>query len=150
MFAFGIGLLILGALIVVAEIHTFTIYLIAVAAACLVAGALAVGLHTGPDTTLIGFGLVLLAGLPVAHLTRRSLRNAESDRVSQDDVGAAAEVVSIRNGRLRVSYRGAEWDARPAAGDSAEGLLPGVSLTIVARDGNTLVVARTETVGARV
>lgn len=141
MFDFGIALLILGALTVVAEIHSFTVYLIVVAAACFVAGGLAVAAHTGLDLTLIAFGLVLLAGLPVAHVARRRLHNPESDRVSRDDVGAEVRLVSIDNGSFRVSYRGAEWDARPATGFSPEGLNPGARLTVVARDGSTLIVA---------
>ncbi|MGA8261972.1 MAG: NfeD family protein, partial [Arenicellales bacterium] len=142
LFTFGIALLIAGALMVVAEIHSFTIYLLAVAAACFAAGGLAVGLHTGLDVTLAAFGLVLLAGLPAAHVARRRLHNPESDRVSRDDVGAAVRVVSNDDDGLRVSYRGAQWDARPATGLPAEALAPGARLTIVARDGNTLVVTR--------
>jgi membrane protein implicated in regulation of membrane protease activity len=142
MFSLGIALLIAGALMVVAEIHSFTVYLLAVAAACFAAGGLAVGAHTGLDTTLTAFGLVLLAGLPAAHVARRRLKNPESDRISRDDVGAAVRVVSMDNGTLRVSYRGAEWDARPAPGLSPQALTPGERLTIVERDGSTLVVAQ--------
>lgn len=149
MFAFGISLLIAGALVIVAEIQSFTIYLIAVALACFVAGGIAVSGHAGLDVTLAAFGLVLFAGLPLAHLARRRLRNPESDRVSRDDVGAMVEVVSVRNGMLRVSYRGAEWDAR-AAGDKLppERMVPGARLTIVKRDGNTLVVRAPDTAAA--
>lgn len=145
MFAFGIGLLITGALVVVAEIHSFTIYLIAVAVACFAAGGVSVGLHAGPDTTLIVFAAVLLTGLPAAHVARRRLKNTESDRVSHDDVGAVVEVVSVRNGAIRVAYRGAEWDARPAAGTSPEELRPGTRPTIAARDGSTLILAAPDT-----
>lgn len=149
MFAVGIVLLILGALMVVAEIHSFTVYLLAVAVACFVAGGLAVGAHTGLDLTLIAFGLVLLAGLPAAHVARRRLNNPESDRVSRDDVGATVRVVSLDDGNLRVSYRGAAWDARPAAGLSTDALTPGARLTIVEREGSTLIVARPGAAAAR-
>lgn len=149
MFAFGIALLIAGALVIVAEIQSLTIYLIAVALACFVAGGLAASGRAGLDLTLAAFGLVLLAGLPLAHLARRRLRNPESDLVSHDDVGAMVEVISVRNGMLRVSYRGAEWDARAAGGElPSERMVPGARLTIVERDGNTLVVCPPDTAAA--
>ncbi|MGH8427625.1 MAG: NfeD family protein [Gammaproteobacteria bacterium] len=140
MFVFGIVLLVAGALVVVAEIHTLTIYLIALAAACFVAGGLALGADTGLATTLIVFAVVLFAGLPVAYYARRRLKNPESEHVTHDDVGASVTVVTARDGQLRVSYRGAEWDARPAAELAAENIAPGARLRIAARDGNTLVV----------
>lgn len=148
MFEFGIILLLAGGVAIVVEIQSLTIYLIAVALACFVAGALAVSGHVGPDITLGAFGLVLLAGLPVAHLTRRRLKNPESDRVSHDDVGSIVEVVSASHGVLRVSYRGALWDARPAGELSAEQMSSGARLTIVEREGNVLVVDRTSTLGS--
>lgn len=141
MFALGIVLLIAGALVVAAEVHSFTVYLLAVAAACFAAGALALSGHAALDVTLIVFAAVLLAGLPAAHFARRRLKNAESERVSSDDVGAAVEVVAVAKGALRVSYRGAEWDARPVPGLALSSLVPGMRLTVAARDGNTLVVA---------
>ncbi|MHB8348152.1 MAG: NfeD family protein [Acidiferrobacterales bacterium] len=147
MFTVGIVLLIVGAFVTVAEIQSLTIYLIAVALACFVAGGLALLAHTGLATTLIAFALILLAGFPVAHYARRRLRNPESDRVSRDDVGATVEVVAVRGQTLRVSYRGTEWDARPAAGISAAGLVAGTTLRIVERDGSILVVDRQGTTG---
>ncbi|MGH8224855.1 MAG: NfeD family protein [Gammaproteobacteria bacterium] len=141
MFTFGIILLIVGALVVVAEIHSFTVYLLALAAACFVAGGLALGAHTGLAVTLIVFAIVLFAGLPIAHYARRRLKNQESEQVSNDDVGASVTVVAVRDGQLRVSYRGAEWDARPFAELAPELAAVGTRLRIVARDGNTLVVA---------
>lgn len=134
-------MLVAGALVVVAEVHTLTIYLIALAAACFVSGGLALGAHTGLDVSLIAFAIVLFAGLPVAHYVRRRLQNPESERVSHDDVGAPVTVVAVHQGRVRVSYRGSEWDARPTAGLAPERLAAGATLWIAARDGNTLVVA---------
>ncbi len=141
MFSFGIILLIAGALVVVTEIHTFTIYLIALAAACFVAGGLALGAHTGLAATLIAFAIILFAGLPAAHYARRRLKNPESEDVTHDDVGATVTVVAVDGAQLRVSYRGAEWDARPVAELTPESIAAGARLRIVARDGNTLVVA---------
>lgn len=142
MFTVGVALLIGGAVIVMVEVHTLTIYLIALAVACFAAGGLALTAHTGPDTTLAAFALVLFAGLPVAHFARRRLRTQDSERVSHDDVGALVTVITVRSdGRLRVTYRGAEWDARPATGVMIDGLAPGTPLVIAARDGNTLLLA---------
>ena len=140
MFTFGIALLIAGALAVVVEIHSFTIYLIAVAAACFVAGGLALMAHTGLDATMMAFALVLLAGLPAVHYVRKRLKNPESDLISRDDVGAEVEVISVKDRSLRVRYRGADWDARPVPDLAVEGLVPGAILRVFARDGNTLIL----------
>lgn len=148
MFSLGIALLIAGALVIVIEIQSLTIYLIAVSLACFVAGAIAVSGIAGLDITLTVFGLVLLAGLPAAHIFRRHLKNPESDLVSHDDIGATVEVVSTSNGMLRVNYRGAQWDARPAARLPDECRQPGARLTIVDRMGNVLVVGQSENIGA--
>lgn len=142
MFIVGVMLLIVGATVLVVETQSLTIYLIAVAIACLVSGGLALFAHTGLAATLVAFALVLLAGLPVAHYARRRLKNPESDRVSRDDVGALVEVVAVHGETLRVAYRGTEWDARPAAGLSTADLVAGTTLQVVQRDGNTLVVAQ--------
>ncbi|HYW90961.1 MAG TPA: NfeD family protein [Gammaproteobacteria bacterium] len=140
MFEFGIVLLVAGALIVAAEIHSFTIYLVAVAIACFVAGSLAFWVHTSLPATMIAFALVLIAGLPAAHYARRLLSNSESDRISHDDVGARVEVVTARRGTIRVAYRGAEWDARPIVGLPMDRIRPGVLLRVAGRDGNILIV----------
>lgn len=142
---FGIALLVAGALAVVVEIHSFTIYLIAVALACFVAGGLALLGYTGLDATLMAFALVLLAGLPAVHVVRKRLKNAESDLVSHDDVGAEVEVIAVRDRSLRVRYRGSEWDARPVGGLAVQRLLPGSVLRIAERNGNTLIVSSLET-----
>jgi membrane protein implicated in regulation of membrane protease activity len=126
---------------VAVEIHGQTIYLLVLALACFVAGGLILSVHADVDVTLIVFGLVLLAGLPAAHYARRHLKNPESDKVSCDDVGALVEVADVREGSIRVRYRGTEWDAEPADGISVQDIAPGMKLCIVKRDGNTLIVA---------
>ena len=60
--------------------------------------------------------------------------------MSHDDVGASVEVLSASEGILRVSYRGAQWDARARGDLSPERLQPGARLTIVEREGNVLIV----------
>lgn len=137
----GIVFLLVGALVVAVEIHSHTIYLLAVAVACFVAGGLILGVHADVAMTLIVFGLVLLAGLPAAQYVRRHFKNPESDKISFDDVGALVEVADVREGAIRVRYRGTEWDAVPAEGTSVQDIEPGMKLFIVNRDGNTLIVA---------
>lgn len=140
MFEFGIVLLVAGALVVAAEIHSLTIYLIAVALACFTAGSLALWAHTTLPATVVAFALVLIAGLPAAHFARRLLSNPESDRISHDDVGATVEVVTAQRGNVRVAYRGAEWDAQPVVGLPIERIKPGMLLRVAGRDGNMLIV----------
>jgi membrane protein implicated in regulation of membrane protease activity len=136
----GIVFLLVGALVVAVEIHSQTIYLLVVALACFAAGGLILSVHTDVDTTLIVFGLVLLAGMPAAQYARRHFENPESDKISCDDVGALVEVADVREGTIRVRYRGTEWDAVPAEGISVQDIAPGMKLCIVNRDGNTLIV----------
>ena len=111
-------LLVLGAIAAVSEIHTLTIYLLAVALACFAGAAVALA-GGGLTLALIVLAIVALLGMPIAHLLRRRFINQEAERVSQDDVGGNVTVVGNLNGRLRVSYRGSTWDARLT--DSAEG-----------------------------
>ncbi|HEU0196766.1 MAG TPA: NfeD family protein [Nevskiaceae bacterium] len=135
---YGIILLILGALVTLSELHTLTIYLLALAAGLFAAGGLALaGGSLTADFALLA--VVLVLGLPIAHWWRRRLKNRASDDVTHDDVGRQVTVVSVEGMRLRVSYRGSTWDARmdPATAD-----LPalGVSCKITRRDGNTLII----------
>jgi len=135
----GIAFLVLGGVLVVAEIHTLTIYLLAEAAACFAAGAVAIA-GGSLSATLLVFTAVTLLGLPAAHWMRHRLRNREADEVTRDDAGRSATVVSSEAGRLRVSYRGTVWEARleaPARGSPR----PGETLRISAREGNVLVLA---------
>jgi|GEM_PF-831636 len=135
----AIVLLVLGAIAAVSEIHTLTIYLLAVAVACFAAAAVAFA-GAGLVWSLVVLAVVLLLGMPLAHWLRKRLRNTASEEVSHDDVGRDVTVLEHRDGKLRVSYRGAAWDARledpqtapPAAGETCR---------IVAREGNRLVIA---------
>jgi len=135
---FGTVLLVIGALVAVSEMHTLTIYLIAIAVACFAGGAVAF-MGAGLTTTLTVVGVVTLLGLPIAHWVRGRMKNVASDQVSNDDIGRDVTVLESGNGRLRVTYRGTAWDARLVAAD-ATSPLPGQTLRIVAREGNTLVL----------
>jgi membrane protein implicated in regulation of membrane protease activity len=135
----AIVFMVAGAALAVLEIQTLTIYLIAVALACFVAGAVAL-VGGGLAASFAALGVVTLVGLPVAHWVRKRLRNREADEVAQDDVGRTATVVSAESRSLRASYRGSVWDARLAA-DGAVLPRPGETLRIAAREGNVLVLA---------
>lgn len=140
----GIVLVIAGAVLVATEIHTFTVYLLAVALASVVDGGLILGLHISSVVALLVFGGVLMLGLPLAHITRGWLRNEASEIVSHQDNGQSVTVASLaRAGGIRVHYRGASWDAELATGEKGE-VEPGQRLWIVERQGNKLIVASRE------
>ncbi len=135
----AIVLLIIGAIAAVSEIHTLTIYLLAVAVACFSAAGTAFA-GAGLTWSLIVLSLITLLGMPLAHWLRKRLKNTSSDQVSQDDVGHDVTVLESATGKIRVSYRGAAWDARlkdPQAAPPAAG----ATCRIVAREGNLLVIA---------
>ncbi|HEX5314684.1 MAG TPA: NfeD family protein [Gammaproteobacteria bacterium] len=135
----GIVLLVIGAIATVAEIHSLTIYLIAVAVACFAAAGVAFA-GGGLDVALIVLAGVILFGLPVAHWARGRLKNRASDEITADDIGNRVTIVASDGGVLRVAYRGSNWDARL---DQAAAATPqiGDNYRIVARDGNVLVLA---------
>lgn len=134
----GAVLLVIGALIAVFEFHTLTIYLIAIAVACF-AGAGVAFAGGGFSLSLIVLAVVTVLGMPVAHWARGKLKNRASDEVSQDDVGRSVIVVLAERDRLRVSYRGSDWNARfqsmPPTSAQA-----GDICRIVAREGSVLVI----------
>ena len=134
----GTILLVAGAIIAVSEMHTLTIYLIAVALACFAGGAVAF-LGVGLNGTLAVVGLVILLGLPIAHWVRGRMKNSASDEVSNDDVGRSVKVLAADDEIIRVSYRGTAWQARMQ--DASAVPQAGQHLRIVAREGNVLVLA---------
>jgi membrane protein implicated in regulation of membrane protease activity len=133
----GIALLILGGVLMLAEIHTLTLYLLAVSIACFAAGAVAVA-GAGLAPTLGVLAAVTLLGLPLAYGLRKKLKNPEADKATRDDVGNFVSVVHVDQGSIRVAYRGTTWDARLAP--SAAGPCPGDTFIIADRQGNTLIL----------
>ncbi|HEX7342256.1 MAG TPA: NfeD family protein [Rhodanobacteraceae bacterium] len=133
----GILFLIVGALVTLWEIHTVTIYLIAVAAGLFAGGGLILS-GGGITAGLVLTAIVILLGLPVAHWWRRKLRNHASEAVTHDDIGRKVTIVSIHGATLRVDYRGTTWDARMDGTASAPDA--GSVLTIARREGNTLIL----------
>lgn len=135
----GIVLLIIGALAAVSEIHTLTIYLIAVAIACFAAGGVALA-GGGLILSLIVLAVIVLLGMPAAHWVRKRLKNRASEDISRDDVGRSVTILESQNNALRVSYRGSVWDARL---ENASGKAPqaGDTYCIASREGNVLILA---------
>ncbi len=136
----GIVLLVIGGLLVVAEINTMTFYLLAVAIGCFAAGAASV-YGASLDYTFGVLGIVTFLALPLAHGIRLRLRTPEADRMSQDDVGHLVTVESVTPEYLRVVYRGSVWSAR-LAGEGPVEAHQGDTLRIASREGNVLVLER--------
>lgn len=113
------------------ELHSHTIYLLA-AAAGLGAGAALGFAGLGWTEQLAATAAVMAAGFPIAaHYRRHQARDAA---LLPADLGQIVSVVAVRDGKLRVFYRGAEWDA------SCPGPLPalGSRHRIVALHGSVL------------
>lgn len=135
----GAVFLVAGGLAVLAEMHSLTIYFLAVAAGLFAAGGLALA---GASVTadLAALAVVIALGLPVAHWWRGKLRNRAAEDLMNDDVGRPVTVVDSAGGGLRVSYRGTTWNARlESAGQGAPEV--GEHYVIVRREGNLLLIA---------
>ena len=134
----GIALIVLSASLIVLEMHTLTIYLLAAAAACAAGGVVALA-GGGPIWALAGMAITGAVALPLAHWARGRLKNRASDDVSREDTGHSVTVVEAAGGTLRVAYRGSTWNARLSE-SSAAAPQPGHTLVIAAREGSTLVL----------
>lgn len=134
----GIALIIVGAALIVLEMHTLTVYLLAVAAACIAGGV--VGLAGGgPMWALLAIVLTGALALALAHSLRRRLKNPASEEVSRDDTGHPVTVIEAEGGTLRVMYRGTTWSARLRDSSGAQPQA-GRTLIIAAREGSTLIL----------
>ncbi|MGH8291102.1 MAG: NfeD family protein [Steroidobacteraceae bacterium] len=134
----GVVLIVLSAGLILLEMHTLTIYLLAAAAACIAGGAVALA-GGGLFWALSAMAATGLIALPLAHWARGLLKNRASEEVSRDDTGHSVTVVEARAGILRVEYRGSTWNAR-LRDSSAAAPQPGHTLVISAREGSTLVL----------
>ena len=134
----GITLLVLGGILMLAEIHTLTLYLLAVSIACFAAGAVAVA-GAGLAPTLGVLAAVTLLGLPLAYGVRKKLKNPEADKTTRDDVGHFVSIVNVDHASIRVAYRGTTWDARLAPSVTVSPHT-GDTFIIADRQGNTLIL----------
>lgn len=111
MASFTVWWLIAGAL-VVAELLTFSFYLLMLAAGA-VAGAIAAHLGAGETVQIVTAALLGTAAVAGCYLLRR--RNArrqpaESDRSMNLDIGESVQVDNwAADGTAQVRYRGAQW-----------------------------------------
>jgi len=98
----------LALLAIVAELHSRTIYLLALAAALGTAAGLGFA-HASLGSQLLALGLVCLAGFPVAAWVRR--HQSHGLALAPADIGQEVRVVAETPSGLRVFYRGSVWDA---------------------------------------
>ena len=134
----GIVLIVLSAGLILLEMHTLTIYLLAAAAACIAGGAVALA-GGGLLWALCAMVATGIIALPLAHWARGLLKNRASEEISRDDTGHSVTVLEAQGGLLRVEYRGSTWNAR-LRDSSAAAPRPGHTLVISAREGSTLVL----------
>lgn len=139
---FGLILVVLGAVVLIAELHSLTVYLLALAIGLFAAGGLSFA-GVGLDHALIVLAVIVVLGMPLAHFARKRLKNRESERVSQDDVGHEVVVVSVAETAVRVAYRGSTWNARFETPALLANARAGDRYRILRRDGNTLVLGAT-------
>jgi membrane protein implicated in regulation of membrane protease activity len=122
------ALLALIALIV--ELTHRTFYLLIVSIACGLATIITLIFHWGMAIQLAVVIVACLIGIPIAgRLRARSL----TPHLPADH-GQIVKVLAVRDGRLRVLYRGTEWDAVYPGPEPA----PGERLKIQELEGNTL------------
>lgn len=136
---YGAVFLVVGAFVLIIELHNLTIYLLAGALGLFAASGMA---FAGYSLTVdfIVLAVVIILCLPGAYWWRRKLKNRAAEAVSNDDAGRTATVVSIAGQVLRVRYRGTMWDGRLATNDAPA--VVGNDYVIVRRDGNLLILSR--------
>ena len=100
----GIALIVLSASLIVLEMHTLTIYLLAAAAACIAGGVVALA-GGGLTWALAAMAITGLVALPSAHWARGRLKNRASEDVSQEDAGHSVTVIEAAGGILRVDRK---------------------------------------------
>jgi membrane protein implicated in regulation of membrane protease activity len=124
--------LIVAVLAIVCEMLSGTLYLLVIGLAAACAALLAWFDQSLVLQLFAAALLALLGGL----LVRKYRSPARADMAA--DLHGKAEVASIvAPGRLRVRWRGTEWEAECAAG---AGLVPGDAVSILSQQGNVLQV----------
>lgn len=127
----------LAVVALIVELLHHTYYLLAVSVALGCGAAVAFWPESGVAAQLLVIAGAGLVGLDVARLARRRWLRA-APNFAAAEAGAEARVVRAEGDRLRVAYRGSEWDAifpgpAPAAGER---------LKIAAMEGNVLKLKR--------
>lgn len=129
---------VVGLVLVITELLTGTFYLLMLGVAAFGAAAAAwLGLEFGAQSIVAA--VVASVGCYGVHVWREKNRTEQMPPI---DAGmpASFEAWIDAGARLaRVRYRGAPWEARV---EGAEALEPGMTLWVLAADGNTLKVAK--------
>jgi membrane protein implicated in regulation of membrane protease activity len=128
-----------GLVLVIAELVTGTFYLLVLGAG---AFAAAIADWAGANAVVQAFvaGLVAIGGAVAVHHWHEAHRKKDEGRANFLDRGQPVVLEQWANesaGLARVKYRGTTWDARVA---SATKPVPGATLYIDAQEGQTLVV----------
>lgn len=130
---------VVGLVLVIVELLTGTFYLLVLGIAAFGA-ALAAWLGLQFSAQSIIAAIIGAVGCYGVHLYRAKNR---AEQMAPIDAGMPASFESWLDAgaRLaRVRYRGASWEARVEGGDALE---PGVTVYVLAADGNTLRVTKT-------
>lgn len=127
----------IGALLIGSELMTGTFYLLIFGIAAWIGGALAF-LGAGLDLQLGAAGVSAFVGLVVVVKYGPRWRRGETRDNADLDVGNEVRVDSVEGSRLKVTYRGAVWDAVAEGGVAMNA---GEVAVIQAVRGNTLVVS---------
>jgi membrane protein implicated in regulation of membrane protease activity len=130
---------IVGAVLVIAELVTGTFYLLVLGAGAF-AAALAAWGDANPVVQAIVAAGVAIGGSWWVHAFHEKRRNADEGRSNFLDRGQAVVMEGWANESdhiARVKYRGTSWDARVTGGAHP---VPGSTLYIDAQDGSMLVV----------
>jgi membrane protein implicated in regulation of membrane protease activity len=121
---------VLALVALIVEVTHRTFYLLIVCLASVLAMGAVLVFHSGISIQLAIVAGASLIGIPLAG----KLRQRNTSLHFPADQGQVVKVVYVKDGRLRVSYRGAEWDATY----SGPNPFPGEQLKIQEFHGNTL------------
>lgn len=128
--------LLLAATLVALEMATGTFYMLVLGAAAIIGGLAAWGGLELPWQLALS-ALAGIAGTVI--LQRKKLTQSTTSTVMNPDLGEQVRVLRWGNdGRLRVHYRGTEWDAELAAADTPHD----APLYIQAMRGSTLILTQ--------
>lgn len=131
--------LIVGALLIGGELFTGTFYLLIFGLAAWV-GATVSFLGYGLDSQLLAAGVAAIAGLVLVMRYGKRWRRGSGDDDADLDIGNEVRIETVLDDRrLKVAYRGSNWDAVVEAGGSAPPQAGGLAVIRAVR-GNILVV----------
>lgn len=133
----------LGTALIVAELATGTFYLLIFGVAAW-AGAFSAYAQHGLATQLAVAGVAALVGLAIVVPYDVRRRRAQATGNDDLDIGNEVRIAEIVDGRrLKVNYRGAQWEAALDAGTTAD-MQVGGRCVIAAVRGNSLIVRRAD------